>query len=112
MTYPKNSPNQTYDYWLITSNQQTLYIGNYKSASGLLQNSRQLQNNTVKDAMSITINRVINPQTFPNQASDYWLIAKKPISFNSGELKNNTLNGAISITINRVIARKTVCISS
>ena len=47
--------------WLITRNQQTLRIetnifftgGNYKSMSG------QLQNNFVKCAMTITINRVL-----------------------------------------------------
>ena len=50
--YPKNRPIQTYDYWLITPNQQTLCIetnlltvGHYKSASGKLQN--------VNGAMSI-----------------------------------------------------------
>ena len=58
--YPKNRPIQTCDYWLITPNQQTLGIetnlltvGNYKSASG------KLQNNTVNGAMSISINSVI-----------------------------------------------------
>ena len=58
--YPKNRPIQTCDYWLITPNQQTLCIetnlltvGNYKSASG------KLQNNTVNGAMSISINSVI-----------------------------------------------------
>ena len=56
--YPKNRPIQTCDYWLITPNQQTLCIetnlltvGNYKSASGKLQN--------VNGAMSISINSVI-----------------------------------------------------
>ena len=56
--YPKNRPIQTCDYWLITLNQQTLCIetnlltvGNYKSASGKLQN--------VNGAMSISINSVI-----------------------------------------------------
>ena len=37
--------------------------GNYKSASWQLQNSRQLQNNTVNGAMSITINRMITLAT-------------------------------------------------
>ena len=37
-----------------------LTAGNYKSASGLLQNSGQLQNNTINGAVSITINRVIS----------------------------------------------------
>ena len=64
--YPQSHPNQTCDYWLITPNQQTLFIetiltvSNYKSASEQLQNSGQLQNNTVNGAMSITLNRVIN----------------------------------------------------
>ena len=63
---PKNRPIQTCDYWLITPNQQTLCIetnaltvGNYKSASGQLQNNGKLQNNTVNGAMSISINSVI-----------------------------------------------------
>ena len=34
--------------------------GNYKSASGHLENSGQLQNNTVNDAMSITTNCMIS----------------------------------------------------
>ena len=54
--YPKNRPNQTCDYWLITPNQQTLCIETISFSSG------QLQNNTVKDAMSITINRVIRSE--------------------------------------------------
>ena len=71
--YPKNHPNQTCDYWLITSNQQALcieyniftniitnYKSNYKSASG------QLRNNTVNGAMSITVNRVSNNKTIVN----------------------------------------------
>ena len=61
MIYPKNSPNQTCGYWLITPNEQTLFIetdnllaaGNYKSAT------RQLQNNSVNGTMLITINRAI-----------------------------------------------------
>ena len=64
--YPKNRPNQTYDYWLIKLNQQTLHIETNIFNSGLLQsseqaiqNSGQLQNNTINGAMSITINRVI-----------------------------------------------------
>ena len=50
---PKNCPNQTSDYWLIATNQQTFYI------FLLLQISGQLQINTVNGAMSITFNRVI-----------------------------------------------------
>ena len=64
MIYLKNCPNQTCEYWLITADQQTLCIetnsfdsGNYKSASG------QIQNNAVNGAMSITINRVIKKKT-------------------------------------------------
>ena len=34
--------------------------GNYKSVSGKLQNSRQLQNNSVNGAVLITVNRVVN----------------------------------------------------
>ena len=68
MIFPKNRPNQTCDYRLITPNQQTICIetyiflkeGNYKSVSGQLQNSGQLQSNTIHGAMSITINGVIN----------------------------------------------------
>ena len=67
--YPKNGLNQTCDYWLITPNQQTLCVetdiylltvGNYKSASWQLENSWQLQNNTVNSAMLKTSNCVIN----------------------------------------------------
>ena len=46
---PKNHPKQTFDYQLITPNQQPL----------IYFNSRQLQNNTVNGTMSITINHVI-----------------------------------------------------
>ena len=60
MIYPKNRPKQTCDYWLITLNQQNLFIetnllraGNYKLARW------HLQNNTVNGATSISINRVI-----------------------------------------------------
>ena len=68
VVYPKNCPNQTCDYWLITQNQQTLCIetnifftaGNYKSVSG------QLQNISVNGAMTITINRVIITETVIN----------------------------------------------
>ena len=57
--YPKNCPNETRGYWLITPNQQIICIetniaaGNYKSASG------QLQNNSVNGAILITIHHVI-----------------------------------------------------
>ena len=53
MIYLKNHLNQTYDYWLITQNQPTLYI------ELISFNTGQLQNNTVNGAMSITISRVI-----------------------------------------------------
>ena len=56
--------------WLLvnyTKPTNTLYwnwylsrVGNYKSASGQLQNSGLLQNNVVNGAISISINRVIN----------------------------------------------------
>ena len=60
--YPKNLPNQTCSYWLITQNKKTLCIetnifstaGNYRSASG------QLNNNSVNGAVLITINSVMN----------------------------------------------------
>ena len=50
--------------WLLvnhTKPTKVLYhnLGNYKSGSGQFQNSQQLQNNTAKSAMLITINRVI-----------------------------------------------------
>ena len=51
--YLKNCPNLTCDYWLITHFVLKLTAGNCKSASG------KLKNNTVKGAMSITVNRVI-----------------------------------------------------
>ena len=47
-------------YW----NKTIETVGNYKSASKQLQNSGQLQNNTVNGAMLITINPVIELQ-FP-----------------------------------------------
>ena len=68
MIYPKSCPNQTCEYWLITPNQQTLYIetnifqqqvitdqraSNYKTAS-------QVGTNSVNDAKLVKINRVIN----------------------------------------------------
>ena len=49
--YPKICLNQICDCWLITPNQQKTHF--------IETNSGQLQNNTVKDAMSITISRVI-----------------------------------------------------
>ena len=64
---PKNCLNQACDYWLITPNQhfvlKLIYFNYYKSASQQLENSRQLQNNIVNSAMSITANRVINQVT-------------------------------------------------
>ena len=51
--YPKTCPNQPCDYWLITTNQQTVRIETN------VFNSEQLQNNTFNGAMSITINRVV-----------------------------------------------------
>ena len=65
--YPRNHPNQTCGYWLITPNQQTLCIetdyiltvGNYISASEKLQNSGQLQNNCT---ILIAISRVITSE--------------------------------------------------
>ena len=67
MIYPKNYPNQTCGYCLITANQQTLRIEanifyqrkNTKSASG------GLQNNSIKGAAWITINCVISFVTVP-----------------------------------------------
>ena len=64
LMYPKH-PNM----WLLVNHTKptnTLYwnwylltTGNYKSAGGQLQNSGQLQNNSVNGAMVITMNRVI-----------------------------------------------------
>ena len=54
--YPKNPPNETYGYWLITPNQQTVCFENYK----ILQNSGQLQDNSVYGAMLITITMWFN----------------------------------------------------
>ena len=51
--YPKNGPNGTCYYWLITPSQQTLCI------ELISFNNGQLQNNTFNGAMSITTNRVI-----------------------------------------------------
>ena len=42
-----------------TNNRYLLRAGNCKSASGKLENSRQLQNSTVNDAVSISTNRMI-----------------------------------------------------
>ena len=44
-TKPRNT--SYWNYYLLT-------VGNYKSASGQLKNSRQLQNNSLNGAMSIT----------------------------------------------------------
>ena len=54
MIHLKNHPNQTCDYWLITPDQDTLCIDTNIFSSG------QLQNNTVDEAMSILITRVIS----------------------------------------------------
>ena len=54
--YSKNPPNETYGYWLITPNQQTVCFENYK----ILQNSGQLQGNSVYGAMLITITMWFN----------------------------------------------------
>ena len=66
--YPQNRPNQTWDYWLITLNQQTLFVLKliYFNGEQLQIRKRaitkqwRLQNNSINGAMSITINRVIN----------------------------------------------------
>ena len=55
--YLQNHPNQTCNYWIITPNQQTLCIGITRLQE--LQDSGQLQNNSVNSAMLITIKRVI-----------------------------------------------------
>ena len=44
----------------------SLTTGTYKSASGQLQNSEQLQNNTINSGMSITINSVIKDKIKAN----------------------------------------------
>ena len=44
--------------------------GNYKSASLQLQNSEQLQNNSINSAMLITINRVKSKSTFDETRSE------------------------------------------
>ena len=66
--YCKNCLNQT--LWLLVNHTKLtntlhwnwclLTAGNYISASGQLENSRQLQNNTVNGTMSKTTNHVIN----------------------------------------------------
>ena len=61
--YPKKSPEPNILLLVSHTRSHKLHLltgGNCKSESGQLQNNRQLQNNTVKDAMSITINRVIS----------------------------------------------------
>ena len=61
MLYPKNHPNHTFDYWLVTPNQQTSYIETDTFTSGILQNSGwAITKNSVNVAMLITINRVIS----------------------------------------------------
>ena len=55
--YPKNCLNQTYDYWLIPRNQETLCF------EAKTCNSGQLQNNTANDAMLTTINCVISSRS-------------------------------------------------
>ena len=58
--HPRNHPNQTRGFWLITPNQQTLCIEKLISFnSGQLQNSGRLQHNSVNNAMLMTVNRVI-----------------------------------------------------
>ena len=52
MVYPKNRPNQRYDYWLIVV-LKLISFNNYKSASG------QFQINSVNGAMLITSSHTI-----------------------------------------------------
>ena len=61
MIYPKNHPNQTCGYWLITPNQQILRIeaNIFKKRAIIKSASGQLQNNFANDAMLVTINRKI-----------------------------------------------------
>ena len=96
-------------YW----NKYLLTEDNYKSAKELLQNSGQLQNNSVNNSMFITINRAINPKNRPNQTCGYWLITPsqqnfwlKLISSNkgnhklaSGKLQKTSVNGATLVTV-------------
>ena len=85
--YPKNLPNQTCGYWLITPNQKTLCIetnmfltaGNYKSSTG------QLKNNSVNGAMLITINHVINNVILKKN----FLKIKKPLLLKLANLIEN-----------------------
>ena len=57
MTADRNKPISTL-YW----NQYLLAASSYKSASGQLQKSGQLQNNVVNGEMAITVNCVIRIQ--------------------------------------------------
>ena len=45
--------------WFLVNHTKPINTFELKSASGKLQNSGQLQNNTVNGVMSITVNRVI-----------------------------------------------------
>ena len=62
MIYPKNCPQQRLGYWLITPNQKHFVMKLIYFNSGQLQNSGQIQNNSVYGAMLITINRVIRSE--------------------------------------------------
>ena len=58
--FSSNMNFETCDYWLITSNQQTLCIETNVFNSRKLQNRGQLQINICNGAMLITINLGIN----------------------------------------------------
>ena len=63
--YPKNPPNQTGGYWLITPNQHFVFkliLFNSRQlqiSERATTKQRQLQNNSVNNTMLMTINRVI-----------------------------------------------------
>ena len=132
VVYPKNHPDQTCGFWLITPYQQTLctetnYLltaGNYKLASGQLHNCWQSQNNSVKGTLPITINRVItlkiNSQVFlsswvffdeysqfPGQQGKGEAISFSPshlLDLQHGHLKNQLAWRMLSIRHQRVFA--------
>ena len=67
MIYPKNRPNQTFGYWLITPNQQfALKLVSF--------DRRQLQNNCFNGTMLLTMNHVINLVTLQAKKHSYELI--------------------------------------
>ena len=106
--YPKNHPDQTCGFWLITPYQQTLrkqnkwtlctetnYLltaGNYKLASGQLHNCWQSQNNSVNGTLPITINRMITLKINSQVFLSTWVFFDKYSQFTGQQGKGKAIS--------------------